>query len=107
MDLTYFLITPQVKSQLSMELFEKKVLEIKKSFSSLPTQSDMYQFLMDLGRKLPPFPQDRKIPENIVSGCQSTIYLHTKLIDDHIFFEATADALISAGLVALLMLAYN
>lgn len=48
-----------------------------------------------------------KTPENIVKGCQSTVYLHSYREGDKIFFETEADALISAGLAALLVMVYS
>lgn len=88
------------------ESFQKKCDEIKKNFTNL-TQEKRYQLLMDMGRNLPPFPHSLKTPDRIVSGCQSILYLNATTNDGKIFFEAHADALISAGLAALLISAYS
>ncbi len=88
------------------ETFQQKCAEIKKIFIPLSLE-ERYHQLIEMGRGLPPFPEHLKIPDKIVSGCQSTLYLHASLIDDKLFFEAWADALISAGLAALLIAAYS
>ncbi len=86
--------------------FEKKCAEIKKNFAPLSTE-ERYHFLMELGRRLPPFPNSLKTADRIVPGCQSTLYLHATLKEGCMVFEACADALISAGLAALLIAVYS
>lgn len=88
------------------ESFEKKCAEIKKIFAQL-SADERYQRLMQMGRRLPPFPDALKTPANLVAGCQSTLYLHSDLRDGKIFFQAHADALISSGLAALLIFVYS
>jgi cysteine desulfuration protein SufE len=63
--------------------------------------------MIDLGKTLPPMPQELKIKENIVPGCQSILYLHAFLVNDKIFFSSDAEALISKGLAAILIQAYQ
>jgi len=62
---------------------------------------------MALGKELPPFDPAWKIPENRVAGCQSEMYLHMEEHDGRLTFYATADALISAGLAALLIQVFD
>jgi len=88
------------------ETFQKKCDVIKNIFSPL-ANGERYQVLIEMGRKLPPYPESNKTPVHIVSGCQSTLYLSATLRDDKIYFEASADALISAGLAALLISVYS
>lgn len=84
-----------------------KIDSIKKKFSSLKNSEERYSLLIELGRKLPPYPSDLKTPDRIVAGCQSTLYLATHLIDGRLTFSAASDALISAGLAAILIEAYS
>lgn len=86
---------------------KQKVEQVKKRFSSLVSAEMRYEALMQMGRELPPFPPEWKMPENQVRGCQSTLYLGVALREGKMFFSATADALISAGLAALLVAVYN
>ncbi|PIS03252.1 MAG: SufE [Chlamydiae bacterium CG10_big_fil_rev_8_21_14_0_10_42_34] len=88
------------------ETFQKKCAEIKNKFAALSTE-ERYHLLMEMGRKLPPFPEDFKTPDRIVSGCQSVLYLNTSIIEGKLFFDAHTDALISAGLAALLISVYS
>jgi cysteine desulfuration protein SufE len=88
------------------ETFEKKCIEIKKKFEPLSPEK-RYQLLMDMGKGLKPYLDVYKTPKNLVSGCQSILYLRSFQEDGKIFFEAQADALISAGLAALLVFLYS
>lgn len=84
----------------------EKAEAIKKRFALL-SSTEKYNLLMEMGQKLPQFPVSQKTDENRVQGCQSTLYLHSELIDSKLFFKADADALISKGLAALLIHVYS
>lgn len=84
----------------------QKQNEIIKLFSSI-SDEEKYSKLIEMGKKLPPLKQEYKIDENRVPGCQSTMYLRAFQQADQIFYEAESDALISAGLAALLLQVYN
>lgn len=80
---------------------------IKNIFDSCASADERYQKLIELGRALPAFPEEWKCPENLVAGCQSQVYLHTEVKEGKLLFSATSDALISAGLAALLIAVYS
>lgn len=81
--------------------------KVKKIFCSL-TAEEKYKKMMELGKALAPFPPEQKREENRVAGCQSEMYLATSFLPNgHIQFVATSDALISAGLAALLIMVYS
>lgn len=84
-----------------------KIEFIKRHFGSLPSREVFYQEIMEWGKKLSPFQLDWKREENKVVGCQSLMYLHTACVEGKVFFHATSDALISAGLAALLIEVYS
>lgn len=88
------------------ETFKKKCEILKKIFGAISTE-ERYLSLIDMGKKLPPLANQHKTADRIVRGCQSTLYLYSELRDDKIYFEAHADALISAGLAALLIALYS
>lgn len=67
----------------------------------------IYRKIIEWGKKLPPFNPDWKTEENLVTGCQSLMYLHSEIKERHLYFYAASDALISAGLAALMLEAYN
>ncbi len=85
----------------------EKQERVKKSFASCKTPGEIYEKIIELGRMLGHFPEEWKTRENLVSGCQSQVYLHAEFIEGKIRFFVGADALISAGLAALLLAVYN
>jgi cysteine desulfuration protein SufE len=87
--------------------FDSQIAAIKKKFTSLHSPEERYLLLIDLGRKLPPYPAELRTPDRQIPGCQSLLYLNASLKDGKIFFLAASDALISAGLAALLIEAYS
>lgn len=86
---------------------QKKIEILKARFSSLPSREALYQEIMEWGKKLPPFEPAWKIESNRVTGCQSLMYLHSRLEENRVYFSAASDALISAGLAALLIEIYS
>lgn len=76
-------------------------------FSSLPSREALYGEIMTWGKKLTPFDPAWKTEENRVTGCQSIMYLHSRLDGTNVVFYASSDALISAGLAALLLEVYS
>jgi cysteine desulfuration protein SufE len=89
------------------ETFKQKSDDIVKKISSLPVGEERYSILIKMGRSLPFYPEELKTSDKRVRGCQSILYLHASLKDGKIFFQAASDALISAGLAALLLSVYN
>lgn len=86
---------------------EEKIDSLKKRFAACPSQEDRYQLLIDLGRELPKFAAEDKKDEHLVRGCQSRTYLIVKREGSLLHFSACSDALLSAGLVALLVGVYS
>lgn len=76
-------------------------------FSSLPSREALYGEIMAWGKKLSPFDPAWKTEENRVAGCQSVMYLYSHLEGPQVIFYAASDALISAGLAALLIEVYS
>lgn len=76
-------------------------------FKRFSDWEERYKHLIDLGKKMPPMTEDHKIPENLVKGCQSQVWLHAELKDGRIFFEADSDASIVKGIIALLVNVYS
>lgn len=81
--------------------------QIKNLFSSCTTEEAKYQKIIELGRALPPLDATYKVPENIVKGCQSTVYMRSWMEGDRLHFNAESDALISSGLAAILLNVYD
>ena len=68
---------------------------------------ERYQFIMELGRKLPPFPEAWTNDAHRVPGCQSKVWMEGALRDGQLFLAGTSDAAIVAGLIALLLRVYS
>ena len=78
--------------------------EIINEFSLLDGDMEMTLFyIMELGQKLPPFPEELRIEDNIVKGCQSKVWLAAELKGDHVHFQADSNTAITKGLVSLLI----
>ncbi|MCE2983553.1 MAG: SufE family protein [Parachlamydia sp.] len=85
----------------------EKQKQLKEAFSNCMTEEAKYQKIIELGRELPPLQEKDKVADNLVKGCQSQMYLASQCADNHVFFQSEADALISAGLAALLVRVYS
>jgi cysteine desulfuration protein SufE len=82
--------------------------EIISEFSLLDGDQEMTIFyIMELGQKLPAFPEEDKIEDNIVKGCQSKVWLTARNEDDKIYFEADSNTAITKGLLSLLIRIFN
>ena len=66
-----------------------------------------YEHLIDLGKSLPPIKEEFKTEENIIKGCQSRVWLHSEKEESNIIFTAQADAIITKGMVALMIRVLN
>ena len=77
--------------------------EIVEEFSLFDTWDDKYEYIIDLGKKLPPLEDKYKIDENRVRGCQSTVYLVADYKNRKVFYKAESDAVIVKGLISMLI----
>lgn len=68
---------------------------------------DRYAFIIDLGRKLPPFPAEWQDDAHRVPGCQSKVWMEAVVRDGRMFLAGASDAAIVSGLVALLLRVYS
>ena len=85
-----------------MTLQEKKQ-QVIEDFSLYEEWLDKYEYLIELGKALPPFPEEKKTEENLIKGCQSRVWLSHEKRDGRIWFEADSDAIITKGIVYLLI----
>ncbi|MES2649527.1 MAG: SufE family protein [Bacteroidota bacterium] len=77
--------------------------EIVDEFSLFDSWDDKYEYLIDLGKKLPVLDEDYKKDANKVKGCQSTVWLVSEYQDGKVFFKADSDAVIVKGLISMLI----
>ena len=81
--------------------------EIIDEFSLFDDWMDRYQYLIDLGRRLPPFPEELRNEENRIRGCQSQVWFVAEEKDGRLYFQAISDAAIVSGLIAVLLRLYS
>ena len=84
-----------------------KQAAVKSIFENISSPEGRYEKIIEFGKNLPKLNEAFKIPEHLVSGCQSQTYLKAFAEDGLIYFEVGSDALISAGLAAILLNVYN
>ena len=77
--------------------------EIETDFSFLEDWADRYGFLIELGKGLPPLDEEERTDEHRVVGCQSQVWLSSRLEDGLVRYQADSDALITKGLISLLI----
>lgn len=82
---------------------QEKQDKIVEEFSFLDDWMDKYEYLIELGKQLETLPEAAKTEKNLIPGCQSRVWLDAKLEDNKIVFTADSDALITRGIVSLLV----
>ena len=81
--------------------------EIIDSFRLFPEWLDRYQYLIDLGKRLPPLHEEEKTDDKLLAGCQSRVWLHLEGDASRVVIRANSDAAIVSGLIALLTQVYS
>ena len=81
--------------------------ELVEEFQFFDNWMDRYQYIIDLGRRLPPFPDEDRVEKNKIRGCQSQVWFTAEKVDGRLRFQAISDAAIVSGLIALLLRVYS
>lgn len=85
----------------------KPILEIEKEiiedFALFDSWEDKYEYIIDMGKKLPALEDEHKLNENKIKGCQSTVWLVASYNEGRVFFKADSDAVIVKGLISMLI----
>ena len=84
----------------SISKIEQEIIEEFKLFDNW---IDKYDYLIDLGKSLPKIDESEKTLENIITGCQSQVWLNAKKKDNNIVFTADSDAIMTKGIIAILI----
>lgn len=85
----------------------QSIEEILESFSLVDDWEGRYSLLIDLGKKLPDFPEHQRIEANLVKGCVSRVWMIPSITNGVFTFQGDSDAHIVRGLVGLLHIIYN
>lgn len=81
--------------------------QLIEEFQIFDNWMDRYQYLIDLGKRLPEFPEADRREDNRIKGCQSQVWFVAEKSDDRLDFHAISDAAIVSGLIALLLRVYS
>ena len=77
--------------------------EIIDEFAMFDDWMERYEYIIDLGKSLPMIDEQYRLDENLIKGCQSKVWLHSKLQNNYLVFTADSDAILTKGIVALLL----
>ena len=80
---------------------------IVEEFSMYEEWLDKYEYIIELGKALKDYPEEAKTDEKLIKGCQSRVWLDYKVEDGKIFFNADSDAIITKGIISLLISLYS
>lgn len=81
--------------------------EILDEFSVFTDWMDKYEYIIEIGKSLPMIDEKDKTEANLIKGCQSRVWLSSEFKDGKIFFSADSDAIITKGIISLLVRVYN
>ena len=101
------LISSGVLLLAKMTDIEQAQAELIEEFKFFDNWIDRYQYIIDLGKKLPEFPDSWRTEDNRIHGCQSQVWLKTVPNSDCLEFQAISDSAIVSGLIAILMRVYS
>lgn len=94
-----------------IERMEKTLKEIQEEivedFSLYDEWLDKYEYLIELGKKLPAYPEEKKTEDRLIKGCQSRVWLDYSVENGRIDFSADSDAIITKGIISLLISVYS
>lgn len=81
--------------------------EIVDEFSMFDDWMQKYEYIIDMGKSLPLIDEKYKVDHNIIKGCQSKVWVHAELEGDRLVFTADSDAIITKGIIAVLVRAFS
>lgn len=81
--------------------------EIVDEFAMFDDWMQRYEYIIELGKSLPLIEDQYKVEENLIRGCQSKVWLHAQKNDDKIVFTADSDAILTKGIIAVLIRTFS
>ena len=90
-----------------MKSLQEAQAEVIEDFSMYDEWLDKYEYLIDLGHRLEPFPEELKTDDRLIKGCQSRVWLDATVEDGRLYFRADSDAIITKGIISLLIGVYS
>ncbi len=89
---------------MSIKSIQKDIVD---EFSMFEDWEERYQYMIDLGKTLPLIEDRFKTTDNIIKGCQSKVWVHAEMKDDKVVFTADSDAIITKGIIAILIRVFS
>jgi len=89
---------------LTLKEVQSSVIE---EFSMFDEWLDKYEYLIDLGKNLSSYPEEKKTDDRLIKGCQSRVWLDYSVMDGKLLFTADSDAIITKGIISLLISVYS
>lgn len=77
--------------------------QIIEEFSVFTDWMDKYEYLIEIGKQLPVIDEKNKVEQNLIKGCQSRVWIDAEYIDGKIIYRADSDAIITKGIISLLV----
>ena len=90
-----------------METLEEAKQNVVDTFSMFGEWLDKYEYLIELGKGLDSYPEEKKTDDRLIKGCQSRVWLDYEVEEGRIFFSADSDAIITKGIISLLISVYS
>ena len=89
---------------MSLEESKQSIID---DFSMFDEWLDKYEYIIELGKKLDSFPENKKTDDRLIKGCQSRVWLNWEVKDGKLYFTADSDAIITKGIISLLISVYS
>ena len=93
-----------MEAQKSVRAIEEEIVE---EFSLFDNWEDKYEYIIDMGKKLPVLDEAFKKDENRIRGCQSTVWMVSEFRDGRVYYKADSDAVIVKGLISMLIRVFS
>ena len=91
----------------NIKTIEELSAEIIEEFSVFDEWLDKYEYIIELGKSLPLIDEKDKIDDNLINGCQSRVWLACSMQEGRLYFKADSDAIITKGIISLLIRVYS
>lgn len=94
-----------------MTMMERTLKEVQEEivddFSMYDEWLDKYEYLIELGKNLASYPEEKKTDDRLIKGCQSRVWLDWSMEEGRLYFSADSDAIITKGIISLLISVYS
>lgn len=77
--------------------------EIIEEFAIFDNRNDSYNYIIELGKNLPPYPEQHRTEDKLIKGCQSKVWVHPYMQDGKVVFDGDSDSTLVKGLVSLVV----